>query len=165
MMADLSQTAQLTAAVMSAIAAIAAAVATWRGPLAAAKLAERLRSESEAHTDARRFKLNVFATLMQERAEIYSADAVRAFNSLDIAFAESSPVREAWAELYQALSNHPLPPGHVTDERLRKLLREIATDLNLSNLMRMDDLGRVYFPSALQKERQVQQLQRDASLK
>ena len=157
--------AQLAAAVMSAIAAIAAAIATWRGPIAAAQLAERLRRDSEARTDSRRFKLNVFAAIMQERAMLHSTDGVRALNSIDVAFSDAEAVRESWAELYQAFGTQPFPPPHVVEERTRKLLREMAADLGLAERLRLDDFGRIYFPTAMLKERQVQELQREASLK
>ena len=155
---------QVAPALLSAIAAIAAAIATWRGPLAAAQLAERLRSTSEVATDRRRFKLNVFAQVMQERAQLFTLEGVRALNSIDIAFADSVRVREAWAELFQAFDPKRSTPDHVTDERTRKLLQEMAADLGLSDQLRIDDFARVYFPTALQKERQVQALQREVSL-
>jgi hypothetical protein len=151
------------AAFLSAIAAIAAAIATWRGPQSAAIMAERLRRESEDAQESRRFRLNVFATIMQNRAEIYGEDSVRALNSIDVAYSASVPVREAWAELLNALnsSNHP---AHVIDERIRKLLREMARDLGISDTLRQDDFGRVYFPTALAEERSVRELERKASL-
>ena len=156
---------QVAPALLSAVAAIAAAVATWRGPLAAAKLAESLRRTAEASTDRRRYKLGVFAQVMQERAELYTLEGVRALNSIDIAFADSVRVREAWAELFQTFDPRRSTPAHVTDEKTRKLLQEMATDLGLSDQLRLDDFARVYFPTALQKERQVQALQRELALK
>lgn len=79
----------VVAAFLSAVAAAASAVAAWRGPISAAKMAESLRSVSELANDQRRFKLNIFASLMQERAELYSNEGVRALNSIDIAFYNS----------------------------------------------------------------------------
>lgn len=154
----------LIAAFLSAIAATAAAIATWRGPISAARMAESLRRSAEVAADSRRFKLNVFASLMQERAEIYSADAVRALNSIDVAFSDEVEVREAWSELYQALNSKPVAPPHVLDERIRKLLREMASSLGLADKLRLDDFGRVYFPTALAEERRVRELERVAAL-
>lgn len=151
------------AAFLSAVAAIAAAVATWRGPLAAAKMAETLRQQSADAQEARRIKLNVFAAVMQERADISAEDSVRAFNLIDLAFSDSITVREAWAELHQALNTAPLV-NHVVDERLRRLLREMASDLGLSSKLKQDDFGRVYFPTALAEERNVRRLERAAAL-
>lgn len=151
------------AAFLSALAALFAAIATWRAPITAAKLSERLRKDTELESERRRFRLNVFATIMQERAQIYSMDAVRALNSIDVAFSEATLVREAWAELYQALNTDPMP-GHVVDERIRKLLREMAAELGISERLRLDDFGRVYYPKALVEEHQVQHLERIAAL-
>jgi hypothetical protein len=155
---------QVIAAVASAIAAAAAAIATWRGPITAARMAEELRRTAESDADRRRFKLNIFASLMQERAEIYSADAVRALNSIDIAYADNGSVREAWSELFQALTGNPMAPGHVIDERIRNLLRQMAADLGISDTLRLDDFARVYYPNALADERRVKELQRKSHL-
>lgn len=155
---------QVIAAVASAIAATAAAVATWRGPLAAARMAESLRRNAESDAERRRFKLNIFASLMQERAEFYSSDAVRALNSIDIVFADNSAVRESWSELYQALTSNPLPPWHIIEERLRNLLRQMAADLGMSDSLRLDDFARVYDPTALVEERRIRDLQRKSHL-
>ena len=127
-------------------------------------MAEKLRRSAEVDADRRRFKLNVFAQIMQERAEIYSADAVRALNSIDVAFSDTALVREAWSELYQALNSNPLVPPHILDERIRKLLREMATSLGIGDLLRLDDFGRVYYPNALVEERKVRDLERNAAL-
>lgn len=155
---------QVIAAVASAIAATAAAIATWRGPIAASRMAEELRRSAESDADKRRFKLNIFASLMQERVEIYSSDAVRALNSIDVAYADNGSVRESWSELYQALTGDPLAPAHVIDERIRNLLRQMASDLGISDSLRLDDFARVYYPNALADERRVRDLQRKSHL-
>src|SRR5579863_5266156 len=111
----------LLTAVFSAIATGLAAVATWRAPTSAAKLAESLRREAERHNERQRQKLGVFTSLMQERARVYSDSGVRALNLIDVVFNESREVREAWSELFLAFHMNPLIE-HVIDERLRKLL-------------------------------------------
>ena len=151
-------------ATMSAIAAIAAAIATWRAPLSAARMSEQLRKLSDQLADQRHFKFNLFTTLMQERSEIYSIESVRALNSIDVAYSDAPTVREAWAELYQILNQATIPPGHVLDERLRKLLREMAFDLGLSDRLRLDDFGRIYFPNAIKDERHVRDIKRQREL-
>jgi hypothetical protein len=117
------------AAFLSAGAAIAAAIATWRGPLTAAKLSDILRVSSDRATNARQIRPNVFAAVMQGRAEIYNEDTVRALNLVDVAFSDDMDVREAWSELFQALSH--TSPDHVIDERLRRLLRTMSINLGL----------------------------------
>lgn len=152
------------AAFLSAVAAIAAALATWRAPITAAKMAETLRRQGDNEAESRRFRLNVFALIMQGRAELYSEDTVRALNSIDVAFNNSVPVREAWAELYQALNTAPLQ-NHVVDERIRKLLREMAQDLGIADTLRLDDFARTYFPTALAQDREMRALERQETLK
>ena len=87
----------LLIAIFSAIATGLAAFATWRAPTAAAKLAESLRRDAERHDELQRQKLGLFASLMQERAQIYSDNGVRALNLIDVVFNESRDVREAWS--------------------------------------------------------------------
>ena len=151
------------AAFLSAVAAMFAAIATWRGPMSAAKLSESLRQASDEEAERRRFRLNVFATIMQERAQIYTMDGVRALNSIDVAFSDASTVREAWAELYQALNSDPVPE-HVVDERIRKLLREMSAELGISERLRLDDFGRIYYPKALSEAHTLQHLERVTAL-
>jgi hypothetical protein len=153
-----------TSALLSAIAASAAAIATWRAPISAAKLAEKLRRQADIATDQKRFRLNVFAQVMQGRAEIWSEDTVRAINSIDVAFNDVPADREAWAELFQALSSNEIAV-HVREERLRKLLKEMSLSLGLADTLRLDDFARVYFPTAVQEDRQLRDLQRRAALR
>lgn len=164
MIFETSQLASLSAALLSAIAAIAAAVAAWRAPIGAARIAEHLRRQGDSDAESRRFRLNVFTEIMQGRAEIWQEETVRSFNSIDIAFSKSNPVREAWSELYQSLTTKPFV-SHVVDERIRKLLREMAYDLGISNSLRLDDFSRVYFPTALQEDRESKALQRRAMIR
>jgi hypothetical protein len=153
----------LLTAIFSAIATGLAAVATWRAPMAAARMAESLRRDAEHHDERQRQKLNIFTTLMQERAQIYSDNGVRALNSIDIVFNESRDVREAWSELYLAFQMKPLVQ-HVMDDRLRKLLGTIAKDIGLADELRNDDLGRVYYPMVRQQEQFIKDMQREQVL-
>jgi hypothetical protein len=153
----------LLIAIFSAIAAGLAAVATWRAPIAAAKIAESLRREAERHGENQRQKLSVLSTLMQERAKIYSDDGVRALNLIDVVFNESREVREAWSELFLAFEMKPFLQ-HVADERLRKLLAAIAKDVGLADQLRTDDLGRVYYPLVQQQQQFIEYMQRQQIL-
>jgi hypothetical protein len=149
-------------AFLSAVATIAAAVATWRAPRSGAELAERLRRDSELAHETRRMKLWVFTTLMQERAAIYSPEAVRALNVIDVVFHECVEVREAWAELYLSLQADNHIPEHEKTQRIRLLLKAMAASLGLSSSLRLDDFGRVYYPNALAEENEVQAMERRA---
>jgi hypothetical protein len=148
---------------LAAIATCLAAIATWRAPTAAAKLAESLRRDAEMQDERQRQKLSVFTSLMQERAQISSENSVRALNLIDVVFNESRDVREAWSELLLAFHMNPLVP-HVIDERLRKLLGTIAKDVGLSDDLRNDDLGRVYYPNVMAQEQLIKDLQRQQHL-
>ena len=152
------------AAFLSAVAAIAAAVATWRAPVSAARIADNLRRQGDKEMESRRFKLNVFAALMQGRAELSSEDTVPSLNSIDVAFNNSVNVRESWVELFQVLQIAPYQQ-HLVDERVRKLLREMAQDLGIADTLRLDDFARTYFPNALAEDRDLRHLQRQETLR
>ena len=154
---------QLIIAGCSTMAAIFAAYATWQAPHSAAKIAEQMRKGSEESSERRRNKLHVFAKLMQERASLSSIEGVRALNLIDVIFHDSREVREAWAELFLTFDGIKAIPSHVQEERLRKLLLAMASDLNLGSELRSDDLGRVYYPNALAETEYVQQLERRAA--
>jgi hypothetical protein len=153
----------LVAAVFSAIATGFAAFASWSAPRAAAQLAESLRRDAERQSEHQKLKLQVFHTLMQERAQIHSGDGVRALNLIDVVFNESREVRESWSELLLAFEMKPLVQ-HVIDERLRKLLGAIAKDIGLADQLRTDDLGRVYYPTVQAQEQFIRDMQRQQLL-
>lgn len=153
----------LWCAIFSAIATGLAVLATWRAPMAAAKLAEALRRESDRASERKRQKLYVFSLLMQERAQIHSDNGVRALNLIDIAFSESHEVRDAWADLYAAFHLKPLPQ-HVMNERLLRLLGAMAKDMGLADELRIDDLSRVYFPVVQEQEQIIKNIQRQQTL-
>jgi uncharacterized protein DUF6680 len=158
-----SENLTLLIAIFSAIATGFAAFATWYAPKAAAKLAEALRRDSERAQQRQNHKLQIFATLMQERAAIYSENGVRALNLIDVAFSDARKVREAWAELFLIFSSNPIP-AHVLEERLRKLLIAMAEDIGIGEGIRTDDIGRVYSPTAIAQERLIRDLQRQQAL-
>ncbi len=149
----------LAIAICSAIATACAVIATWRAPTAAAKLAEALRRDAERDYERQKQKVRIFSTLMQERARIYSEDSVRALNLIDVVFNESREVREAWSELFLAFHMTPLQQ-HVIDERLRRLLAAISTNIGLADGLRNDDLGRVYRPIIQEQEQFIKDIQR-----
>ncbi|GGF42724.1 DUF6680 family protein [Mameliella alba] len=151
------------AAALSAFATIAAAYAAWRVPKSAAILSETLRREAEQDSEQKRLKLFVFTTIMQERASVFSAESVRALNLIDVVFNDSEPVREAWAELYNAFNARNASPFDH-DSKLRALLKVMSEDIGLGSKLKTDDLGRVYFPNSLAEEHEVQHLERKAAL-
>ncbi len=155
----MTETLALLTAIFSAIATAFAALATWRTPLAAAQLAEKLRQTNDRESEKKRYKLLVFANLMQERASIWSDLAVRSFNHIDIIFSDSREVRDAWSDLYNALTTNL--PHHVMTERLTKLLVAMAHDIGIADQLRPDDFNRVYYPNAIAKDHYIQMARRD----
>jgi hypothetical protein len=152
-------------AILAAIAAIFSALAAWKGPIAAARLAEVMRRENDGAVERRKTKMFVFTTLMQDRITFYTPEAVRAFNLIDVVFSESRPVRDRWAEFFASLDPAKQMPEHEKQKRFRDLLSAMAQDLDLGDCLRLDDFERVYYPNALQEELNVQTLQRRAILK
>ena len=148
------------AAMFSAIAGVFAPIATWRSPIAAARLAEELRRKAQREDE----KLRLFTTLMQERTRIDAYDAVRALNLIDVVFSTSGTVRDAWAQLLAGLTSATQVPPHVTQERLQKLLAAMAADLGLAEQLRVDDFSRSYFPTSLQQSWFIQDMQRKQAL-
>lgn len=156
---------QFLPAIFSAIATAFAAFAAWQAPKAAAKLAEELRRQTEAENDSRRNKLSVFGAIMESRGALTSHRAVGALNLIDIVFHDNKPVREAWAELYRSFDPSSLTPPHAREEKIRRLILEMANDLGMADSLSYDDIGRIYYPNAIADEDRVADLERQAALK
>jgi hypothetical protein len=151
------------AAVASAIATALAAYSTWYAPRAAAVLSEALRRDAERAQERQRSKFQIFTVLMQERAAIYSENAVKSLNLIDIVFNDSREVCDAWSELFSVFSINPLP-AITLDERLRKLLTAMAMDIGIGGNLRAADFSRVYSPRAIEQDRLIRDLQRQQML-
>jgi hypothetical protein len=154
----------IIAAVSSAVAAVAAAIATYYGPRSAARLAEDIRQRSDRDAEIARLKRHVFTTLMQERAAYYTTEAVRAFNLIDVVFSENRTVRECWADFLSSLDSVRNVPDHAKDEKFQRLLIEMSKDIGLSSDLRSDDIKRSYYPTALVEEHRLKSLQRQSAL-
>ena len=143
------------AAFLSAVATAFAAVATFRGPSQAARLANELRKQSETESEKQRLKMWVFTSIMQERATINAPDSVRALNLIDVVFLDSREVREAWAELLIGLDRYQEIGTALIDEKIRRLLIEMAKDLQVADSLRLDDIGRIYVPNSMAEENEI----------
>lgn len=151
-------------AFLSAVATLLAAFATWQGPRSAATLAEKIRKDAERENERRRMKLQVFSTLMQERATIASLDSVRMLNSIDFVFSDSPRVREAWADLFSIFHTTDIPHPQLREEKLRILIKEMGVDIGLSETLKVDDIARIYYPNAIAQEEELQMLRRQQAL-
>ena len=123
--------------------------ATWRAPIAAAQLAEQLRRAADRDQERQRHKLHLFATLMQERAALYTENGVRARNLIDVVFSDAREVRDAWAEFFHSLDPVQKVPLHAQMEKLRAILATMARNIGLADDLRVEDLTRVYLPAVL----------------
>lgn len=156
----------LVTAVFSALATALAAYATWRAPRGAAELAERLRREAESASRREALQYEVFAALMQSRGgHFVSAEAVRAYNMIDVAFVDVPTVRDAWADLYAYYNAQRSLPDHVREERSRRLLIAMAAELGVGDRLRPDDFTRVYFPKLFAEQQEIEYWQRQQALR
>ncbi|RWM57437.1 DUF6680 family protein [Mesorhizobium sp.] len=160
----IAQNPATVSAFLSAVAAMAAVFATWQGPRSAAMLAEKIRKDTEQDNERRRMKVQVFATLMQERATIASIESVRMLNSIDFVFSDSPGVREAWADLFAIFHTAEVPHTQLREEKLRVLLKEMGADIGLSNTLKVDDIARIYYPNALAREEEVRMWRQEQAL-
>lgn len=145
---DAFQYYQAIAAVASAVAAIAAAWAAYYGPVRAAAKAEELRQKTDSENEERRVKLSVYANLLGDRRQwLFSLDSIRSLNTIDLAFRNSTEVREAWAHYQLVLTNGGAYPEHEIEKREDTLLAEMAKDLGLAKEIRGSDIGRFSNPA------------------
>lgn len=152
------------AAFLSLVATLLAAFATWQGPRSAAKLAEQIRKDTERESERRRMKIQIFSTLMQERATIASIDSVRMLNSIDFVFSDSPRVREAWADLFAIFHTPEGPHPQLREDKLRVLLKEMGADIGLSESLKVDDIARIYYPNVLAKEEELRLFRQEQAL-
>lgn len=142
---------QAIAAVATFLAAALAVLAAFRAPTLAARFAEKLRVDSQREQERRNAKLNVFATLMQFRAQMANPVAVGALNLIDVVYCESQEVRDAWRHFHAAAS---APEGQFSGERLRErylaIIAAMARDLGLQKTITIGDIQMAYYPTALQ---------------
>lgn len=107
--------------------------------------------------------MQLFTTLMEERAAIYTAAGVRALNLIDVVFVDSRPVRDAWAQLLASFDPAAQMSIDTQKERLQDLLAAIASDIGLTQID-ATDLGRVYYPTALSEEQAIRDAQRQLGI-
>lgn len=92
-------------------------------------------------------KLNIFWTLMADRANIHSVEATRSLNSIDIAFKDDAKVREAWKRFYEwtnQVGYNDSSHGDETKKRRTVMLLEMARSLRLEQKITYDDVSRAY---------------------
>jgi hypothetical protein len=130
---------------LALVISIATAIATYWAPQIAARLAESLRSAATRTEQREDLKRWVFMTLMQQRATPFTLEAVQAFNSIDVVFADAHAVRDKWAVYFKSMDVSQRVPQHTQRQQLIDLLAAMAADLGLTGI-RYDDLTRSYSP-------------------
>jgi hypothetical protein len=142
--------------------------ATARAPIDAARVAAELAGEINRKAEIERRRMFVFATLMSARRTTYSKEVVSAFNTIDVFFYDCPDVREAWADLHDAVRDRRLGTEsgfRFQEEKLEKLLVEMAKVLGLSRSIGVADVRRSYYPDGLSNRDLLEMLQTEAALR
>lgn len=134
------------------MAAIADAIRPWLellalafSPLIAVQVSERLRKRQERRNQ----KLWVLWTLVSTRHSMFADDRLRAINSVEFYFHDSSSVRKLFQEYMTMLGNEGLsnPQGFVErDRKLTELVDEMARTLGYGKTFSSLDFQRGYVP-------------------
>lgn len=84
-------------------------------------------------------------------------------NVIDFVYADCPSVRDAWADLY-IVFNAGTMHAPLVEDKIRLLLSAMATELGLPERIKVDDLGRIYYPNSVAKQQEIQRLQQDLQL-
>ena len=133
---------------VAAIAAIVGAVTTFLAPVFALQVSAKLAQRQEKS----RRKFEVFQTLMRWRAVLFAEQPTQALNLIDVLFHDVKSVRDAWEEVFVALSDTRLGTpegGRVRQDKINGLLRAMAKHLGYEREFSTADFERVYHPEVL----------------
>ena len=145
--------------VITAVVAIWAVVATLVAPF----IGSRLSVSWQRLQERNRLKLWVFGSLMQDRANPGSIDAVRAYNLIDSLFHDARGVRDKWHEYYDSLSDHRLNSNEgwsMREGKRTNLLRTMAEEIGFGRDFSSVDFSRIYWPEGLAQTQELEALQR-----
>lgn len=96
--------------------------------------------------EKRKEKMETFKQLMISRVTASTEEFVKIVNSIDVIFADSKPVRQAWKELFDEYTN----PNYDLDRvkyRHTKLIEAVARDLGYKNKIEWNEIiENVYIP-------------------
>lgn len=154
------QTTTLILSGLTAIATVAAAAAAIFGPRMAAKYALQLQEAKEVSDR----KFTVFLILMTHRKSFGQPLAAQHLNAIDVLWRGNRVVKDRWAELHESLKSENAFTVTQQEERLRRLLQEMAVDLKLGDGFTADDYARVYYSNALGWQEQAEALRNRAVL-
>jgi hypothetical protein len=117
--------------------------------------------------EAKRMKLVLMGTLLQNRHDPITPEAVRHLNLIDLVFVREPDVREAWSRYYTVLSDHRLNNEvgfALREDRRNDLLRIMTVSLGYRHQITTSDLLRTYAPSALVDQQEIDMLERRLKL-
>ncbi len=110
-------------------------IAVLLSPIIAVVISLHLTKREEK----RKEKMEVFKQLMVSRAISGNYDYVRTLNSLDVVFADSPKVRQAWKELYNEYANSNSNNIAIISKRT-KLIVSVAEDLGYSGKIEWNEI-------------------------
>ncbi|MEH6758457.1 MAG: DUF6680 family protein [Parasphingorhabdus sp.] len=135
---------------LTMLAAFSALIIAWKAPKAAARWADRYRSESEKANEREKLRTNVFISLMKCRSQLVHQDALAALNLLDVAFAEDKPVRDAYRSFIEATGESPSNYTKIL-ERYYVIIEKVAQAVGMSDQISTFDVRGGYYPTVLGK--------------
>lgn len=141
---------QAIAALLTMCAALAALVIAARAPRAAAQFAEEYRRKNAAEDERQKLRMSLAAALMACRAELLNADARRAINLVDYAFADVPNVLEARRLFLAATSLTPPNPSLIV-ERYHGLIEAVARAMGTPFSITSQDIRSGYYPDAMSR--------------
>ena len=118
-------------------------------------LSQHLQSKSKKRED----KLRILIDLMISRIYGWTASSVHSMNIIDIIFADSKNVKDAWHKYFNLCKiNNPSEAQSKDIEIAKnKLIEEIANDLGYKDKVTWDEIQSVYIPNGLSNNIMKQQ--------
>ena len=113
----------------------------------------------------RKDKMDLFKTLMTSRSG-WTAESVRALNTLDIVFADDASVRGAWKEYYDKLciENPTQTDLNKIQNAQYNLLEAMAVSLGYKNKITWKTIQNPYVPKGMLEAMQKQTLFQDGQI-
>lgn len=119
-------------------------------PILALLISQSLQAKHEKQSE----KLQILKTLMTQRILPKSVEYVNALNTIDIIFADSKSVREAYKSLYE--SYHQKDFDYTKSQtKLTKLIEAIVADVGYKEKITWDTIQQPYYPIWLDNEIQT----------
>lgn len=144
--AEMAAWLQAIAALLTMVAAVAAAIIAAKAPERAAHFAEKRRADMAKEEDRRRFQYQILQALMKGRRSLLHADTIAALNLVDLAFHDAPRVRSAY-RLF--ISTSVDGDAETLLQRYLDLLREVSTAVGMGEALHEDDFRLGYYPNAL----------------